>query len=185
MCEGAACCAHRSVVWVWAVHTHDRLCPLCIARACECAPSQSNSVTQARDSKQSAERAAILQKKAWEKVSVQPLFMTGLMLWMSGSTLNIFSIITVGMAVSRPVTALLGMATSASQRTNTAHRTHHVSCAAALTRLLGSLSACVAQRGRRSTRMSTSCFRSWRGLACSYWVWRWVCIGSARWACFH
>lgn len=98
-------------------HVHG-VCTCVSVRACVCQPEAVQS--RGGNTKASAEVAAILQKKAWEKVAFQPLFMTAFMLWMSGTNLNIFSIITVVMAVYRPVSALMTMSTS----TCTASRHH-------------------------------------------------------------
>jgi len=80
-------------------------CNLVLLSCCD----QPDAVFQSKDTKKGQEVAAILQKKAWEKVAFQPLFMTAFMLWMSGKNITIFSIITVAMACMRPVQALLSM----------------------------------------------------------------------------
>lgn len=69
--------------------------------------------SQAIATKTADKERDILEKKAWAlaKSPFQMLLMTGLMLWMSGSSIQIFSIITLFMAVSQPVKALMSVKT--------------------------------------------------------------------------
>lgn len=59
-------------------------------------------------------QAKLIEKSAMN-VAMAPgsqLFMTGFMLWMSGSALGIFSIMTLGMALFQPIRRLFGVSTA-------------------------------------------------------------------------
>lgn len=68
--------------------------------------------TQISESEESGRRARDLtkvkQKKAWDmaKSPAKSIFFTMLMLWMSGSSINIFSIMMVGMALWTPLRSM-------------------------------------------------------------------------------
>lgn len=68
-------------------------------------------------SKEATQKDDLMQKRAME-IAYAPgknLFMTGLMLWMSGSEVNIFSMMMTGMALMNPVKGLFGISAAFAQ----------------------------------------------------------------------
>ncbi|KNC56401.1 uncharacterized protein AMSG_02372 [Thecamonas trahens ATCC 50062] len=71
----------------------------------------SPAVAAALESSAAAPRASAHEKKAWELAMspVKGFFMTGFMLWMSGSSVGIFSMMMTYMALSAPVSAMMNV----------------------------------------------------------------------------